>query len=175
MTNQDFTKDLENLILEFIEEKEVSGISSRLLSKVGLSTLQVSSLSDLDRKQLNAQFTPANERFQIDRTVTFAEKKLSADRYHKLLISLGQVCISHGKLNLAYEILSKAKKESRKSDVSAEAMLVLSDFYSRKADWKKSISSVRKAEQLYKKENNNSGTAKCENILGTIYGEQGKS
>ena len=105
MTNQDFTKDLENLILEFIEEKEVSGIRSRLLSKVGLSTRSLSSLSDLDRKQLNAEFTPANERFQIDRTVTFAEKKLSTDRYHKLLINLGQVCISHGKLNLAYEIL----------------------------------------------------------------------
>ena len=173
MTNQDFTKDLEKLILDFIDEKEVSGFCGRLLSKVGLSTLQAGSLSDLDRGQLNAQFTPANERFQIDRTVTFAEKKLSTERYHKLLINLGQVCISHGKLNLAYEILTKAKRESRKSDVSAEAMLVLSDFYSRKADWKKSISSVRKAEQLYKKESNKSGTAKCENILGTIYGEQG--
>jgi tetratricopeptide (TPR) repeat protein len=133
----------------------------------------ISHLSDSDRSQLEFEITPAKDRYHIDRTITMAKKYLDDEQYLKLLTNLSELCISHGLLNLAHEIINKIKRESKINAISANSLLMLSDLFSRKGKWDKSLTTSRQAKKLYENENNLIGLAKCDNVIGTIYGERG--
>ena len=51
--------------------------------------------------------------------------------------------------------------------------MLLSDVYSRRADWPKSIDTLKKADLVFNESGNTIGRAKCQNMLGVIYGEKG--
>jgi tetratricopeptide (TPR) repeat protein len=124
-------------------------------------------------QQLKIEYSFGKDRMQIDRTITFAQKNLTTVRYLELLKKLAQLCIAHGKLCFAAEILNKLLKQSTNDKERAESYLLLSDVYSRKADWNKSIEALEKANDFFINSNNKKGNSKCENMLGVIHGEKG--
>ncbi|MFC2085490.1 tetratricopeptide repeat protein, partial [Bacteroidota bacterium] len=170
----EFIEDLQSLLTDYLTAEDLNTLNSRIGLRGLSGYAELFSLSETDRDQLKAQFTPAIERYQIDRTITHAGKKLSSEKYYELLVNLSELCISHGKLNLAQEIVNKTTRESEDDDVIAKSYLVLSDFHSRKANWQESIDTAEKAGSMFEKINDKTGVAKSENILGAIYGEKGE-
>ena len=171
--NNNFIKDIQNLLKNFMEKKQVSDFNERVLKKYGITIKQPDYLSETDKKQLEVKFTPAKERMELDRAITFAEKNLEHEKYTDLLLKFGQLCISHGKYNLAEEILNKAKKLNRNEKKSAEVLLSLSDLYARITNFEKAILYAKKSQKIFDKINDKLGLAKCKNTLGTFYAELG--
>ena len=88
-------------------------------------------------------------------------------------MNLGNLCLANGKLTIAGEIFRKANNTSSDISIKAESILGLAEIYSRRAAWSRSFKLISEAESLYKNTEDKIGKAKCENILGTIYGEMG--
>lgn len=172
-TKTEFAKDIENLLISYFDKTQLKNFIQKLNSIEKKS----SSLEVVDKfyaQQLNIEYNFAKDRMEIDRTITFAMKNLEKGKYLQLLRKLGQICTGHGKINLAFEVLNKAVKETENNNDKAESLLLLSDVYSRKAEWKKSIEVLNEAKILFDSSGNNIGTSKCENLLGSIYGERGQ-
>ncbi|NWF49330.1 MAG: tetratricopeptide repeat protein [Ignavibacteriaceae bacterium] len=169
-----FAVDLQELLMKYLSAPEMSS----LLSKVSLMDKTEKderlNLKEIYRQQLDIEFGNFNERIQLDRTVTYTQKNLSPEKFSKMLINLGKLCISHGKLSIAHELLNKANRNNGNKATKAETLLAMADLYARKANWDSSIIAVRKARFIYSALKDSNGIAKCENIIGTIYGDQGE-
>ncbi len=168
-----FIKDVQNLLKKFMEKKQVKDFSDRILRKYGISIKSPNYLNEIDKAQLEVKFTPAKERMQVDRTITYAEKNLQKEKYLDLMLHLGKLCISHGKFNLAEEILIKTRKLSKDDNLTANVYLSLGDLYARVTDFDKGILFTKKSQKIFDKLNDKLGIAKCENTLGTFYAELG--
>ena len=170
-----FIKDIQDLLknyYEYFENKQVKQFNNNLLLRYGIK-LTPSKINETDRKQLEAAFSPAKERFHVDRAITYAEKKLTGNKFVELLLNLGQVCIAHGKFNFANEILTKARKISADKKLTAEINLSFGDLYGRITDFDKSKKYTQKAKTQFADINNKLGVAKSDNSLGTLYAEFG--
>jgi adenylate cyclase len=117
-------------------------------------------------------------RLQIDFLLTYAHKNLNQNSYIRLMIHLGQFTISSGEFNSAIEIHDRIVQVTRKdknlNNITANAYLALGEIYSRQAKWDLSLAYLRKAELLFNKIKDLKGSARCENLLGTIYGDFGE-
>jgi tetratricopeptide (TPR) repeat protein len=169
----EFRDDLLGIVETYFPKSESMEFSRFLLIDKYRNLSGISRLSDSDRSQLEFEITPAKDRYHIDRTITMAKKHLDDEQYLKLLTNLSELCISHGLMNFAHEIIIKIKRESKINSISANSMLMLSDLFSRKGKWDKSLSTSRKAKKLFTVDNDMLGLAKCDNLIGTIYGERG--
>jgi hypothetical protein len=123
--------------------------------------------------QLKIENNTYGERIKIDRSITLSEKALPTDKFYEFLLDLGRLCLAGGRINLANEIFRKVKNNSRKTLHQAESLVGLADVFSRRADWQKSLRTIEDAGSFYKKLDDKSGHANCENFLGIIYGELG--
>ncbi len=116
-------------------------------------------------------------RIETDLLITFAEAKLKLNNFLEFLLSLGQKTISAGEFSLAIDIneklLAETKNKKQYLGISANAYLSLGELYSMQAQWQLSFNNIKKAKKHFEKQNNFYGLAKCENMLGTIYGEIG--
>ncbi len=173
-TTDTFEIELNSLLKKYFGEDELIHIDQNLNSSNRESDKITELINDFYRNQLQIDTNNYCERIIIDRTITFSEKKLQADEYCKFLLDLGNLCLSGGRLNIAEEVFRKTKKSSNKQTLMAESLLGLSDVYSRRADWKRSLKTVIDAELLYREINDNSGIARCNNLLGIIFGERGE-
>ena len=171
---QDFRTDIQQLLTGFIDNVEMNDFLQKLRGGIEKSNKSLEVINQFYAQQLKIEYSFAKDRMEIDRAITFARKNLSKEKYLELLRKLGQVCISHGKLNLAYEVLVKSIKESEQSNQKAEGLLLLSDVYSRRAEWKRSVAALEEAKALFLADKNDFGTSRCENLLGSIYGERGE-
>lgn len=169
-----FRDDIHKLLAGFINNSELEEFLLKLNGGIERSNKSLEVINEFYAQQLKIEYNFARDRIEIDRAITFTRKNLAGEGYLEFLRKLGQICIGHGKLNLAYEVLTKAVKESEKSNQKAEGLLLLSDVYSRRADWKKGIAALEEAKTLFLSSNNDPGTSKCENLLGSIYGERGE-
>ena len=140
-------------------EKEIDKISEKI--------------NDFYKQQLEIDTHLSKDRVQIDRIITFSEKTLQAEKFCKFLNELAHICIAEGKLDIANEIFRKANKLSTNELIRAESLLGLADVFSRRANWTRSLEAINNAKSLYKSANDYRGLAKCENLLGTVYGELG--
>jgi len=130
-------------------------------------------INEFYRDQLQIEVGSYAERIKIDRTITFSEKRLEQEKFCRFLLNLGKICISDGKLDLAAEIFRKANRQSGNITLKAESLLGLADVLSRRANWSRSLDTIAEARMLYKQTDDKIGTAKCENLCGSILGEQG--
>ncbi len=130
-------------------------------------------INEFYRDQLQIEVDSYDERIKIDRTITFSEKRLKPEKFCMFLLNLGKICISGGKLDLAAEIFRKANRQVKSITLKAESLLGLADVLSRKANWGRSFGTIAKARMLYKQIDDKIGIAKCENLFGSILGEQG--
>ncbi len=131
-------------------------------------------LSFFDEEQLNVEFTPADDRMEFDKIITLAEKSFDSDKYNDFLLRLGQVCISNGKVNLAKEIFTKVNRMNEQNLHKANSLYFLANIDSKSAKWKNASENLTEAIQIFKTHEDNNGISKCENLFGSIAGNQGK-
>jgi tetratricopeptide (TPR) repeat protein len=173
INSPDFKNDIVNLVSTYLNQSDVLEFNQHFLMDSSLKKSGISYISESDKSQLDYILAPSKDRFQIDRTITLAAKKLDKDKYVNLLTNLSELCVSHGMLNLASEIISKIKKENKIKAVYANSQLILADILARKGKWDKSLQTVRSAKKVFNQNNDSLGLAKCSNIIGTIHGERG--
>ncbi len=121
--------------------------------------------------------TSSQTRYQLDQLITFAESRLNEDKFIEFLIYLGQYTIIAGENTMAIEIHDKiirlCSDKTEMADITANALLALGEVYSRQAQWELSITYLDKSIKIFRDENDTKGNIHCQNILGTIHGDQG--
>ncbi|MCH6576128.1 MAG: tetratricopeptide repeat protein [Bacteroidetes bacterium] len=168
-----FEKELDRLLEQYLGDGELNRLNLKINPpKEGNNKIN-RMINDFYRNQLQIENNNYSERIKIDRSITFSEKALQPDNFYEFLLDLGQLCLSGGRLNLANEIFRKVQTQSSKTLHKAESLLGLADVFSRRANWQRSLITIEKVGSLYRELNDNSGLAKCENLLGSIYGERG--
>ncbi len=172
-SNKTFDVELEMLLKSYLGEDWFNTIY--LQENSGEKNLdQISEkISDFYRDQLKINVHNYSERIKIDRTITYSGKNLPTQKFCEFLLKLGNLCLANGRLAIASEIFRKANNTSTDVSIKADSILGLAEIFSRRAAWSRSFNLISEAESLYKNVNNNIGLAKCENILGSIYGEMG--
>ncbi len=170
-----FIETIKNLLSSYVEENELINFISKFEVKNAAKSDTSQLINKFYAQQLKIKYSFGRDRMQIDRTITFAQKTLPKEKYLDLLKNLAQLCISNGKLSFAFEILHKLLKQNLNEVQQAEAFLLLSDVFSRRANWNKSIEALEKADDLFSKNDDKSGCSKCQNMLGVIYGEKGNT
>ncbi|NWF49325.1 MAG: tetratricopeptide repeat protein [Ignavibacteriaceae bacterium] len=173
MIKRNFENDLQQILQNYLRKEEISELNGKLKVFGENGRDFNNKVSEIYKRQLDLDLYDFSERIQIDRTITYSQKSLSPEDFSSLLINLGKLCISHGRLNLAHEVLTKARRFSIAATLKAESLLALSDVYSRRAKWEESISVLRNARIIYRNANDRTGIARCDNLMGTIYGDQG--
>jgi len=168
-----FEKELDRLLEQYLGDGELKRLNLKINPpKEGNNNIP-GMINAFYKSQLQIENNNYSERIKIDRSITFSEKALQPDNFYEFLLDLGQLCLSGGRLNLANEIFRKVQTQSSKTLHKAESLLGLADVFSRRANWQRSLITVEKVRSLYRELNDNSGLAKCENLLGSIYGERG--
>ena len=118
-----------------------------------------------------------NYRSQIDLLVTFSLDRLPREKFLSLLLYLSQASITNGEyltaVDINEKIISLTVNDKDMVDLSANAHLLIGEIYSRQASWQLSFDFINKALELFLSANDVKGVAKCENLLGTIYGDLG--
>ena len=162
----------------FFSNSEINQFQKIVAEKKVRTNTTASKLTKANKKQM--EFEPNGQteiQRQIDLLITFATEKLSSNKYLVLIQNLGKYCITIGELDSAITLFNKIINATKKSNnlfiLEADALLNLSEVFRRKAQWQNSFACVRKASNLYKKNNDSKGLASCFNLTGTIYGEQG--
>ena len=167
-----FNNEIQHLLEEYFIENDFNKLIFN--SSPSLASDDISAkISDLYKKQLDIRIEDTCERIQIDRTITFAEKRLESGKFYEFILNLANICIASGKMDLAQEIFNKINKKTADKTLKAKSLVGLADVYSRRANWTRSISLVSEAEVIYKETNDNAGIADCFNMLGSISGEMG--
>ncbi len=114
---------------------------------------------------------------QIDLLITFASSRLREDNYLALLLLLSNAALTFGdfttSINLCDRLISSSEDNNLLNHITANSYLIKGEIFSRQANWKKSFSNIDKAKNIFLAINDSSGVAKCENLLGTIYGDLG--
>lgn len=169
----EFETELNGLLKEHFSVEELNRLNLKNNRPKEGSDKVTGIINDFYRNQLQINISNYSERIKIDKTITFSEKTLQADKLYEFLLDLSQLCLSRGRPNLASELFKKVNRNSNNAVIKAESLLGLADVFSRRADWQRSLVTVEDAESIYIGLNDNNGLAKCENLLGSIYGERG--
>ena len=165
--------EMQNLLKAYFAEEDLNKMifdSNHALPKDDINA----KISDLYKRQLDIKIDEAADRLQIDRIITFAQKRLDTEKFYEFILEIGDLCNTSGNFNLAQEIFNKVNKKSDNKKFKAKSLMGLADIYSRKANWTRSISLVTEAETIFKENNDKSGLATCFNMLGSISGEMGE-
>lgn len=173
------TLPLSEVLKNYFDDSAVLEFEKLLNKKYFLKTGFPRHISRENKKQLAYQ-TPASVDFntQINLAVTFAESKLAQNRLIDFLLYLGEFSIAKGELISSLDVydflIHKIRKNKLFNSVVAYSVLAKADIYSRMAEWDKSYRFIQKAKKYFIDQNDYRGSARCENILGTIYGDLGK-
>jgi len=167
----------DNFLIGYFSEDDILQFKEILEEFAPLDKTGLEKISEINRKQLKGEITQRdNLLLNIDLLITFAQRKLTENKFVEFLLHLGEISISRGELQSAssvYEnILNQIKNESKLENVAAHSLLALGNIYSRHAQWEKSLTYIKKAKKIFEKQKDYQDTAKCENLLGTIAGDR---
>lgn len=171
-------KSIENILSNYLGKKDAEGFSKTLERRKVPEVKKQAKSDTKNSDQINSIITEgAKGRELIHSIISFAEKKISEEFLFKLLHDLSQLMIFDGELDIATEIcedlIIKIGGNSNYSSIEADAYLALAKIAWSQAYWELSIRYVEKAYEFYQIKGDHHGYAKCENMLGTISGEQG--
>jgi tetratricopeptide (TPR) repeat protein len=155
---------------EFIKSIKVFAQSFENLDK---------NISDIDKEQFNLQIPEGvDERVIVDKIITLSERLLVKEKYYYLLLELAQIMIKMGNQAFALEILTDLKNligtDGNYISYNGEANLLVSKIYWSQAQWDDCDFYLNEAYLNFKSISDLKGYAKCENMLGTLYGEKGE-
>jgi tetratricopeptide (TPR) repeat protein len=135
--------------------------------------------SENDKRQIQFVIPAgADLRILVDKIITLLKQILPAEKYFKLLLDFSDLMIYYGQLDYAAqiveELIDKVKYNTIHLSLTAEAYLLMSKIWWSQANWEESLYYVHKAERMFRLLKDTAGSARCENMLGTIYGEKGE-
>ncbi len=175
MTDKQLDNNLSDILPDYFNENQIKELKS-----LYRSSLVEQSKFEVKPDASKEKFKIADGikyRSQVDLLVTFSSNKLSKEKFLSLLLYLSQVSITNGEFATAIEInekiISSTSTEKDFINLSADAHLMIGEIYSRQAIWQNSFQYIGKARELFESVNDAKGIAKCENLLGTIYGDLG--
>lgn len=171
-------KDIESILSNYLTQKDMVEFTNELEKRKVTETKKGLKSKAKDSYQLNTNFTDGSkERELIQSILSFTEERISEISYYNMMHELSQLMIFNGELNLATEIcedlIIKIGVNTNYSSLEADTYLALAKIAWSQAYWEQSFRYVQKSYELYKISENLHGYAKCENMLGTIFGEQG--
>lgn len=171
-------QDIEIILTNYLGKKDAQDFTKKL-KKLAASSVKSSISGQKNSNQADVMiFESAKEREFINSIISFAEERISEEYLFKLMHDLSQLMIFNGELSLASEIcedlILKINGRREYSSLEADAYLALAKINWSQAYWEQSIRFVEKAYELYQLKGDHHGYAKCENMLGTISGEQGE-
>jgi len=173
ITYNRFEMELNSFLKAYLEDESFDHLQEKLNWPEFESDSTSQTINEFYQEQLHIDNHQSKDRVRIDRIITFSQKRLSPEKFSNFLIELAHICLSEGKLDIAFEIFKKSNKLTNNDNTKAESLLGLADIFSRRAKWTNSLDTLKKAKSIFKSIVDNRGMAKCENIFGTIYGELG--
>ena len=171
-------KDIESILSNYLGMKDAEGFSKKL-EKVKVSEMKKwAKFYTKSYDQINSIITEgAKGRELIHSIISFTEERVSEEFLFKLMHDLSQLMIFNGELDVATEIcedlIVKIGGNTNYPSIEADAYLALAKIAWSQAYWELSIGYVQKAYEFYQIKGDHHGYAKCENLLGSIFGEQG--
>ncbi len=171
-SNNIFNTELSKLLSEYFDLESFGKLNFNLIQEKDEEGIS-EKINSFYKEQLKINIDSSTERIKVDRIITFSEKKLEFNRFFELLLELGKICESDGKLDLATEIFRKANKQNLSDIQKADLLLSIANVYCKRADWSKCMTTLGEAALQYKMAGKVTGIAECENLLGTIFGELG--
>ena len=169
---------IEKVLGSYFDKREISEYK-KLLKKKPSEAKLISSLTNLNRKQLSAPIPSGSEfEYAVNLLITFAGDKLEDISFAEFLIQIADTAIIQGEYNSAIQTLNHLLDliEKREDLISfrAQGWFLLSTVYSRLSEWTKSISALNKAKNLFEEQKDFRGYVRCENLLGVIHLDYGK-
>lgn len=169
--------NLQEVLAGFFSEQDISELRKNISNK-GLPGNENLRFKPTDQKQIDVDITDSYlQEFQFQIIITLAEQKLDKTRYIEFLLTFGDYAIALGEYEFAIEthkrILNESKSDINLKNLAANASYSIGEIYSREAKWIECFEYIKKAFNLFKQQNDIKGCAKCENLLGTVYGERG--
>lgn len=167
--------NIAGMLPDYFDHSQIKEITQLFHS----SQLIDSDLSDTKSADPNDYKLPdgLTYRRQLDLLITYAENKLIKDKFISFLLYLSQASITNGEFTTAIDIneklISLTSGNDDLIDIAAHTYLLIGEIYTRQAHWQNSFNFIRKAQQLFESLNDLKGVAKCENLLGTLYGDLG--
>ncbi len=170
--------DVEKLLGKYLEKKDTKEFTSELENMIPSDKREFKQQSDRDAEQINFNISDGSgERELIQTIISFAESKISEEYLLKLMLDLCQMMIFNGELSfaseIAKEIISKISGKKDYYSLEGDAYLALAKISWSQAYWEQSFKYVQISYQIFATRQDFHGYAKCENMLGSIFGEQG--
>ncbi len=175
--NDNIIIDLKNLIKKYLSSETADKFFKKL--EDDNSIIEAIEIPELEKSHFEYKLPESVDyRLLIDVIITESEKILSEELYYKLILELSQLMLFAGENSFAQEISEniyfKLNSNEKFPEITAEAALMISKIYWAQALWDESNYFISEAMQLYLNISSKQGLAKCENMLGTLYGEKGK-
>jgi len=176
---QKIVNDLKQLLDNYLTKSNSQELIKVLEEDISIQTLSENDIAELDKNQL--EYEPPkgiDYRIILDKIITHCEKLLAEEKYLKLILDISELLFFTGELSYSLEIaeivLNKTQMDINYSKLRAETNLMISKIYWSQAYWEDCNQYISEARKLYKSIDSKSGLAKCENMLGTYYGERGE-
>ncbi|NWF89300.1 MAG: tetratricopeptide repeat protein [Ignavibacteriaceae bacterium] len=171
-------KELVGILSQYFDKNEIAKFYHNIFDSVKLEDKTEIKLNKIDESQLSAKIPIGiKEREVINHLTTFAEQKLTKESFLALLLELAHLTTFSGEVSIATElsqdVIAKCESDDKLLKYLAEAHLSLARIAWSQAYWDQSQKEVSTSYKIYSKLKDKEGFAKCENMLATIYGEQG--
>ncbi|MFC2084824.1 tetratricopeptide repeat protein [Bacteroidota bacterium] len=169
--------EIKEILLKFLDKYEVNKFI-KLLFYDKPKPVQTSNNNNAEDNRLKMDI-PAGRinSDQVDKFITFLENNLPDKDLLNLYLKLIQVLIDHCELVIAEELVNKVLLKTGNSEKfknqKACVLLAFSKIKWLQNKWESAFHDVQEAIKIYLKDFNILGLAKCQNMISTIYGEQG--
>ena len=173
------TSDLQNLLDDYMNKESAEEFIKAIEAENTSRSTELNEIPESVKSQVEYSLPKGIDyRLIVDRMITHCEKQLTEDRYYNLLLDLSQLILFAGENAYSLEIVqylqSKVESDKKFASILAEANLIISKIYWSQAFWDECKSYISEAARIFESISSQSGIAKCENMLGTLYGEKGE-
>lgn len=173
------TNDLKNLLAGYMTKASVEEFIKVIEAENFSLSNEKLEIYELDNSHVECDLPKGKEyRLLVDRVITYCENHLAEEKYYQLLLDLSQLMLFAGEnvysLEIAQELHSKLESRDNLKSILAETNLMISKIYWSQAYWDECKFYISKAMRLFESISSNRGIAKCENMLGTLFGERGE-
>jgi tetratricopeptide (TPR) repeat protein len=176
--NKSVIKDLKQLLNNYLTKASAKDFIKILDEDISLNLDKLPEITEADKLQIEYELPKGIEyRIPVDKVITYCAKELSEEKYFNLMLDLSQLMFFAGEisysLEIAEDLLGKVQLTGNYASTQAETNLMISKIYWAQAHWNECNYYISEAMSIFKSINSEPGIAKCENMLGTLYGEKG--
>lgn len=177
--NKNLIKDLKQLLSTYLTKHNAEELLKVLDDEISLRSSEDKVISSLEKSHLEYELPKGfSYRIPLDKIITICTKVLTEEKQNKLMLNIAELMFFAGELSYSLEIsedlLDKLQTNEKYAFLQAEVNLLISKIYWAQAYWEDCNYFISEATKIFKLINSRTGIAKCENMLGTLYGERGQ-